>query len=324
MSESIFKPLGLQYSSYSKAPASGGVIPGGDPLAAGWVRDYGVDSAGGSAYMSTADLVTAGRAILQSALLPPAQTRRWLKPRMQTGYSGAAVGAPWEITFLELPNNRSADFYIKDGDMDAYHSTLVLSPQHDLGFVVLSAGTTSTATLIRTVLKMALGEIFVPAVESQAQDEAGIRFNGTYVDEGTNSSVTIAAGHGGHPGLTVQSLISHGVPMIGPGSSPDSPLATQLAIGNHTRLYPTTLKTVSRRSSGCGSYEARLGFRAGFQTQFISGTLQDPCILNWANLDGMTYGREAFDDWVFDLSEEDGKASAVNVRLLRLKLKRSI
>jgi hypothetical protein len=271
--------------------------------------------------MSTRDVITAGQSILQSTLLTPAQTRRWFKPMIQTGYLGAAVGAPWEITYLESSNNRLVQYYTKDGDLNAYHTSLVLSPEHGVGFSVLAAGTaTSNVTYIRSMLKVAFGEILMPAVEEQAKIEAGFKFNGTYIHQETNSSVTIAAGYNGHAGLTVLSLISNGVPIIGPGSSPSGFWSSEQHIGNTTRLYPTTLKSTARASNG-DIYDSRLGFRAAFQPELLNDTVQDPCILNWANLNGVMYGQRGFDDWVFDISK-DGKATSVDIRFFRLKLQR--
>lgn len=317
MSEYIFDPLGMTRSSFKTQPATGGVIPV-DNITSGWNRDLGIGNAGGGLYMSTTDLVTAGQAMLQSQLLTPAQTRRWFRPRMQTGYIGSAVGAPWEITFLKQPHKRLIPYYIKDGDIDAYHSVLVLSPEQEVGFVVLTAGSAdSNAAIIRSFIKIALGEIFAPAIEEQARIEAGLRFNGTYLDAPTNSSVTIAAGHDGSTGLSVTSLVSRGVQIIGPGMNHENPMVSQLGVTNITKLYPTTLKTVLRKSSGCGDYVSRLGFRAAFQPHLVGGTLQDPCLLNWANLDGITYGREGLDDWVFEISE-DGIVTGVVSRALQL------
>jgi hypothetical protein len=324
MTELIFKPLNMSQSTYKQVPVTGGVVPDSDPLASGWTRDLGVDSAGGSLYMSTRDLVKAGQAILKSTLLQPAQTRRWLQPRVMTGHQGAAVGAPWEITYLKTRNNRLTQYFTKDGDLDAYHSTIVLSPDHEVGFTVLTAGSpTANPDLIRTALKLILADVFMPAVEMQAKAEAQADFNGVYEDKITNSSISIAAGHGGHTGLTVLALVSRGVPLIGPGTSPEGPMTSRFGVGNTTRLYPTTLKTLQRRSSGAGSYQARLGFRAAFVPNVLSaGTIQDPCIFNWANLDGINYGRQALDDWVFTMSE-DGQAVAVTNRLLRLNFTRT-
>ncbi|KAJ4193819.1 hypothetical protein NW759_016559 [Fusarium solani] len=323
MTESVFKKLGMAHSSYKDAPPIGGVIPG-DPQTAGWARDLGVDNPGGSLYMSTGDLVRAGQSILRSTLIKPAETRRWLQPKMLTGYPGAAVGAPWEITYLQSANNRLISYFSKDGDIDAYHSSIVLSPEHEVGFTILVAGTAdSNASLTRTFLKVGLVDIFMPAIEDRAKVEASLTFDGTYVDNLTNSTVVISAGFNDHPGLTVRSLVSRGVPLVGPGTYTGGIMASQFGVGNSTRLYPTTLKTVRNKVTAHGSYISRMGFRASFVPLVLPGTVQDPCILDWANLDGITYGRKALDDWVFEMSEE-GLATGLNIRMLDLNLRKVV
>ncbi|KAK5992088.1 Beta-lactamase-like sdnR-like protein [Cladobotryum mycophilum] len=315
MTNSIFKPLGLTHSSYSKAPVTGGVIPGNDTRASGWDFNLGEANAAGSVFMSTGDLVKAGQAILQSALLKPDTTRRWLKPKIQTGYLGASVGMPWEISSLVLPNKHLVEYYAKDGDLLYYHSSLVLSPDHDVGFIVLTAG--PQGIQLRTEIKNALGEIFMPAVEQQAQVEASTTFDGTYVDDATNSSVTLASGFQGSAGITIKSFVSYGVAIVGPGSPADN----LLGLTNTTRLFPTTLKTVSPRSKGSGTFVSRLSFRGAFVPQMQPGVLQDPCMFTWVQVDTPTYGQKAMTDWVFNLSE-NGAVTSVDLRMFKLNLQK--
>lgn len=317
----IFTRLGMTRSSYKDVPASGGVIPG-DDAADIWNWDLGVDNPSGSIYMSTGDMVKAGQAMLQSTILEPGLTRRWLKPVIQTGYTGAAVGAPWEIEYLESPNNRMVQYYTKQGDVNTYHTAMVLSPEHQVGWIVLVAGTLdSPASAIRTQLMDAFRSIFMPAVEDQAKSEASASFSGTYVDTETNSSAIITVGENGHPGLGVQTLVSHGIPFIGPGVAPDHPAPALLGIGNHTRLHPSNLKTIRKTADGSGTYESRLGFRAVFQLMTETGTLQDPCLFMWATIAGYREGQQAIDDWVFEKGEDE-VADVLNIRMLRLKLKK--
>ncbi|KAH8889003.1 beta-lactamase/transpeptidase-like protein [Thozetella sp. PMI_491] len=314
----IFKPLGMENSSFQATPISGGVIPGNNASEVGWDTDLGQNSPSGSVYSSAADMIKAGQAILQSTLLSPSQTRRWFKPLVQTGYLSTAVGAPWEIRYLEFPNNRMVQLLTKEGDLGTYHAALILSPEHGLGWVVLTAGTpTANASSIRTALTNAFGDIFLPAAQNQTGVEAGPRFAGEYVDTTTNSSVTILAGDNGRPGLGVPSLISRGVELIGPAS----PLIQVYGAGQQGRLYPSQLRTVSRRSDGQGSYESRLGFRATFFNETQPGAVQDPCIMAWTALGAPVYGQRSLDDWVFEM-QEDGIATALEVRMLRIKLAR--
>jgi hypothetical protein len=316
MQEKIFNPLGMEHSSFSTAPATGGVILG-DPVKAGWLYNLGEDNASGSVYMSTADFATAGMAMLNSAILSPSQTRRWFKPQMQTGFNGNAVGAPWEITNLESPNNRLTQYYTKQGDLNGYHAALVLSPEHEVGWVVLTAGTLdSNAPVIRTTLMNSFAEILMPAVEAQAQVEAGINFNGTFTDPATNSSITVAAGDNGHAGLSILQLTNHGVEIFGTNVSP---IVSSFGIKPTTQMFPTTLKTISKTADGTGTYESRLGFRMVYFQQDEAGVLGDPCLNTWTVFGAPTYGQRSLDDIVFNMAE-DGTALSVELRMLRLTM----
>lgn len=55
-----------------------------------------LSSAGGQ-YISTRDLQTWGRAILQSSLLPKVLTRRWIKPVSVTSQWASDVGVSVEV-----------------------------------------------------------------------------------------------------------------------------------------------------------------------------------------------------------------------------------
>ncbi|KAH8807394.1 beta-lactamase/transpeptidase-like protein [Xylogone sp. PMI_703] len=318
VTESIFNTLGMDHSSFEATPSSGGVIPGGIASKVGWDLDLGQTSPSGSVYSSTADMVKAGQAILQSTLLSPALTRRWLKPLIQTGYTSTAVGAPWEIRYLLSRNQRMFQLYTKQGDLGSYHAALVLSPEHDLGWVVLTAGTAdSDAPSVRESLMNVFGDTFLPAAERQARDDAVLNFSGTYVDDATNSSAIILVGDDGRPGLGISSLVSHGVELIGL----ESPLIQVYGAGQSGRLYLSQLRTVSKKADGTGNYASRLGFRATFFNETQPGKVQDPCLDAWTALGAPLYGSVALDDWVFEMGE-DGKAEALLVRIARLRLVR--
>ncbi|KKP00490.1 hypothetical protein THAR02_07403 [Trichoderma harzianum] len=318
VTKSIFDSLNMTNSSFDETPSSGGVIPGNNASEVGWDLNLGQTAPSGSMYSSVNDMVKASRAILESTLISPAQTRRWLKPLIQTGYISTAVGGPWEIRNLEFSDDRIVQCYTKQGDLGSYHAALVLSPEHSLGWVVLAGGTiNSNASDTRTQLFNAFGDIFLPAAEDQANQEAVVNFNGTYVDEATNSSAVIVVEDKGRPGLGIISLISHGVEIIGP----ESPLIGLYGAGQSGRLYPSQLKTVSRHTNGSGTYESRLGFRATFFNETKPGELEDPCLFAWTGLGAPLYGQRSLDDWVFEIGE-DNKATRLDVRMLRLGLER--
>jgi hypothetical protein len=88
---------------------------------------------------TTNDLAILGRSILTSTLIKPAITRRWPKLRTFVSNLLTAVGAPWEIRrFQTPPNNRIVDLYMKFGDLPGYSSLLVLNPDWDVCFSILS------------------------------------------------------------------------------------------------------------------------------------------------------------------------------------------
>lgn len=319
ITNNIFGALGMTHSSYTETPSSGGVVPGGDSSAVGWGDDLGPSSPAGAIYSSTSDMVKAGQAILQSTLMTRARTRRWLKPLTQTGYLSTAVGAPWEIRYLELLSERLAQLYTKQGDVGTYHAALVLSPEHDIGWVVLSAGTpdSKNVAVIREALMNSFGNVFLPMAESQAETEARVNFAGTFADEATNSSVTIEAGPSTGPGLLVTSLVSRGAQVVGP----ESVLIPAFSAGEFARLYPSNLRATSMSKDGARTYDSRLGFRSTYFNATKPGEIQDPCLTAWTALGAPLYGQVALDDWVFGM-KEDGQAESVDVRLLRLKMDR--
>lgn len=319
ITDNIFGALGMNSSSFSKTPCSGGVIPGGDPEAVSWDYTFGPTSPSGSIYSSLSDMVKAGQAMLQSSLLSHAQTRRWFRPLMQTSRLGAAVGAPWEIRYLTLPDaERMTQLFSKQGDTGGYHAVLALSPEHELGWVVLTAGTLdSDAPAIREKLMNTFTNVFVPSAEAQAGEEAMKNFAGTYVHKPTNSSVIIEVDTTGQAGLVVKTLMSRGVMAIGP----DSPFISIYGAGQSARLYPSDLRTITRKHDDSGNYDSRLGFRATFFNSTEEGMLQDPCLMSWTAPGAPLYGQVALDDWVFELGE-DGRAEVVDARIFRLRMER--
>ena len=97
LAKHLIEPLGLSSTSYQMPNASGSsIIPVSTNES--WYEANTRDSTpAGGLYSSTADLRIIGKSILNSTLLTPAQTRKWLKPLSFTADPHVAVGAPWEI-----------------------------------------------------------------------------------------------------------------------------------------------------------------------------------------------------------------------------------
>ncbi|KAJ5177240.1 uncharacterized protein N7482_003117 [Penicillium canariense] len=236
----LFEPLGLGSTSTK--------VPTGSDLNAidrsivdknsSWGLDLEVVASSGGLYANGADLRTAGLSILNSELLSPATTSEWMKPRSGTGSLVELVGAPWEISRLEIPvtpgsnRTRISDLYTKAGGNQDYTAIFALAPDHGIGFSILIAG--STATPARWPLRDGVGETFIPAAEHAAWENARRNLAGTFVDQsssGTNLTLTVDKGR---PGLGLKSFWIKGV---------------NGRHNAHWRLYPTGLNSISRSLS---------------------------------------------------------------------------
>ncbi|KAJ7806909.1 putative beta-lactamase, partial [Mycena leptocephala] len=302
---SLFTPLNMSSSSFTVPnDTSRGVIPV-SPDASLWNLDLGDGTPYGGMFSTLSDIAKLGRAILNSTLLSPAQTRRWLKPHSHTASLTYSVGAPWEIQRLILPlENRVVDVYTKNGDLGSYFAFFALIPEYGVGFAALGASADGGAPLDVTVVSSLIGDNFVPVLEDAARAEAEARFAGTFAAAGLNSSITLNT-EAGRPGLGVSRWISNGTDML--VTLETSPFTV--------RLYPTTLFSDSR-------YAFRAVYEETFDNTGPAPAFQDRCV-TWGGVDTPTYGTVAFDDFVFELGE-DGVAVSVEPRFLRVGLQRTV
>ncbi|KAE8347154.1 hypothetical protein BDV24DRAFT_174695 [Aspergillus arachidicola] len=297
----LIKPLGLSRSSYDKPEDNTAIIPG-PTMSSFYGVDAGGETAAGGLYSSTKDMSTIGRAILNSTLLRPSLTRRWMKPHAHTSSLEISVGAPWEI--VTLANPRLIDLYTKQGDLGMYSSMLALSPEHDVGFAILAAGesTTQAVTLITDLTINTL----IPALEDAAREEAKTQFAGEY--SSANESIKITTDD--QPGLKVTEWTNESVDIM---QLLVAKLGLQNASDLSVRLYPSGLKA-----------PGRVGFRAVFQK--ISegdsgiGPVTRACT-TWSSVDSIIYGNVGADEFVFGV-DGNGKAVSVSPRALRIEIPR--
>ena len=105
------------------------------------------------------DLAKLGRSILTSAILPPATTRRWLKPFASTSNLRNAVGRPWEIYhYSATPTDPVTDVYTKSGTVGRYSSYFGLVPSYDVGFAILAVDSGEEAPDLNAYADIALGK----------------------------------------------------------------------------------------------------------------------------------------------------------------------
>jgi hypothetical protein len=269
----------------------------------------------GSIYANGEDLRTAGLSILNSEILSAATTSEWMKPRSGTGSLVELVGAPWEISRLEIPvtpgsnRTRISDLYTKAGGNGDYTCIFALSPDQGIGYSILVAG--STASSARWPLRGMVGETFIQAAEHAAAENAKRNLAGTFVDAaspGTNLTLTVDKGR---PGLGLKVFWLKGVNGV------DSA---------HVRLYPTGLNSFSRSLSSL--YKSKGTMRVAHRMVVPETPLESRATVEggkgglfdnsfaWMNLDFAGPS----DEFVFNLV--DGRLLSVEIPLAGLVLKR--
>lgn len=327
--ESIFEPLGMTSSNSTyptgEAELARSVIAG-DPVNFGIGIEAGVIIPSGGLYSTINDLAKFGLAILNSTLLSPNQTRKWMKPITHTASLTYSVGAPWEIIrFVHPSTGKVTDLYTKLGSSGFYGGIVVLIPDYGVGFSLLNACTnTIRETAINTVLDYITNAI-LPVLEAQAAAEAGLNFVGTYVSEDSNfnSSVTIALNESTVPGdsseLTIISWISNGTDV----------LASDLFGGTKPRLLLSIPNQSPDEAAGKVAFQASLSpqtnsyFAAGGSELGVIGpfTGQFGTNSDWLLVDSAHYAGRGVNLFVFDVDEKGG-ATAVSPAAVRVKLRR--
>ncbi|KIW72009.1 hypothetical protein PV04_00233 [Phialophora macrospora] len=307
-SQSIFNPLGMS-STHSNVPDpsqySQYVIPGNVSTAAltpESVLDVSIPS--GGIFSTTNDLAKLGTAILNSTLLESDQTRKWMKPVSHTAMFEYSVGKPWEIYRYTHPRSGLVtDLYTKLGDSGYYSGYLVLIPDFDAGFSIITASSLTQRTALTSLLADIVAELVLPGLTAQAEAEASETFVGTYVsqDDSLNSTLTLAIGPTSEPGLVITRFTSNGTDVLQSQALGTGPI----------RL----LHSISDRPNG------RIAFRAS-PAKTPSGGLFARGLnenIDWLSGDSPTYGGIGVRLFVFNIAS-NGNATAVSPEAWRVKL----
>ncbi|TAQ86534.1 hypothetical protein B7494_g5150 [Chlorociboria aeruginascens] len=206
------------------------------------------------------------------------------------------------------PNDRVLDLYTKTGDLPGCSTILALIPDWDLRFTIFSAGDEPHS--IVAALTNLIGELFLPAVEIAAREEAVRDFARSHIssDEALNSSITNSTDDS-KPGLGVTSWISNGTDIL---SLP----ANVTFAGPNVQLYPTSLKKVN------ADRETMLGFRAVYEELSLP-TYEGlyPTWWSWAIVDSTYWGSLTSDEWLFAV-DASGLAVSATPRITRVELVR--
>jgi hypothetical protein len=275
-------------------------------------------------FSSAGDLSRLGVAILNSTLLKPVLTRRWLKPVTFSSDHVAAVGMPWGLRRLSLSDSnphRTVTAFTKAGGVGDYSSVLSVLPEFNIGITVMVAGQ-DTAGIVWSVADY-LGEVLFPNFDAAMRDDANARYGGTYQFQGPGnltSSLSIAT-DADKPGLGATSWLSNHTDMIPVAEALQSGLsvASDPAAGNATkqpsvRLYYTGLE------SGGGNGTTLQSFKAVFEelgSPSNSGKGFSTDCGTWIDYTGVTYAGMPLDEFIFEVN---AAGEAVSVRNLALNV----
>ena len=252
----------------------------------------------GGYYSSVSDMSTLGASILSSTLLPPLTTRKWMKPITHTASLYTSIGAPWEILRRAIPisnastTTRVFDVYTKQGGgaIGSYTTLLALSPAHNIGVSIITAGGTGAAAAFQWFKKSGVDH-WLAAAEQASRDAALRDFGGEYTLPATgkngNASVVQIGMVPDEPGLLMSKLVSNGTDILGMVKGLLGLAADKRDAGMW--LYPMPL--VGRAFSG-----VELAFRGYFG---LVGMKAGVDCSSWAEVDRLRYGNYPGDLAVF-------------------------
>ncbi|KAI4167473.1 MAG: hypothetical protein LQ343_007186 [Gyalolechia ehrenbergii] len=312
--DSVFTPLNMTSSSSLPPPDNttwkNHVIPG-DVVNGGLTPEQApeITIPSGGVFSTTNDLAKWGIAMLNSTLLPPDQTRKWMRLVSHTGHLQYAVGRPWEIYRYTHPTTGIVtDIYTKSGDSGAYGGYMVLLPDFDAGFSVLGTSSLVERSAVTPILADIITETMLPALLAQAEVEVEQNFVGTYTStiEGLNTTLTLSLNktEGAKPGLVISKFISNGTDVLN---------TTAFGRTNPLRLLP------SIPDAGNGQIAFRTSAARESTGGLFSGLLT--VAADWLVVDSGTYGGLATGLFVFDI-DENGKAMAVRPAAWRVTLEK--
>ncbi|KAJ0422031.1 beta-lactamase/transpeptidase-like protein [Aspergillus carlsbadensis] len=314
--DAIFDPLEMS-SSYSTIPPdseSARFVVAGNPTT-GWAIDNGLSTPSGGIFSTLNDLNKFGIGVLNSTLISPLQTRRWMKPLSHGASLHYSSGAPWEIyRYTDPKSGIVTDIYTKLGDSGAYGSISAFLPDIDAGFSVITASSAATRSNLTLALIQEIVDTVLPALNVQAASELE-KYAGTYTstDPNLNTSITFASAKTpAAPGLVITSFISNG--------SDVSPLLPSLLGGvdrKQYRLRPAII-TPEKIAFRAVTPPTLVPSRPGDNSKLFTG-LYD--VNDWLTVDSLTYANRAFGEFVFGLGG-DGSVQGVEPVAWRVSLEK--
>lgn len=209
----ILQPLGMAGSGFTAPPDDVAAVPAGVEFY--WPFYMGVQNPTGGLYSSSSDMSTWLRYILTTYNAQTLAAGNWFAPASFSGSLDTFYGMPWEIfrartnEVLEdekVKSTRPLTFVTKSGSLPGYSSLMIMVQEYAIGITILVASGNGNA--LGDIREVVVKEM-VHFAEEAAMAELRARYVGTYEDERSNSSITLAQSDA--YGLTVTRWISNGV-----------------------------------------------------------------------------------------------------------------
>ncbi|KXH34634.1 hypothetical protein CNYM01_03888 [Colletotrichum nymphaeae SA-01] len=251
---------------------------------------------------SSSDLARAGHAMLNSRLIPPATTRRWLQPVADTSNLRNGVGRPWEIYHAgQYANSSILDVFTKTGLIGHYASYFGLAPDFNAGFAILAHDTEATRgpdlNVYADIVSLAIVQL-----QKLAATEATARYVGTF--EGPGGVAAFNTSRDG-PGLLVSTLTAGEIDLRAQIAKAAGIKLEDLDF----RLYPSNIGSKTQHQ-----------FVAVFQDKSAPVDMGTPTCITWQDVDSLGSSVDVRVVFTIDAS---GKATNVTLNGGSLSLGRS-
>ena len=311
----ILQPLGMTGSSFTMPPDEVAAVPAETEIY--WSFYMGVQNPTGGLYSSSSDLSTWLRYVLTTYNAQTPAAGNWFTPASFSESIETFYGMPWEI-FRAKTNEvvagprstRPLTFITKGGGLPGYSSIVIMVREYGIGITILVAGNGKALGDIREVVVKEM----VSFAEEAAMAELRAKYAGTYEDERSNSSLTLAQSD--KYGLTVTRWIMNGVDtLLGFGKIYERSGGPWVM-----HVLPTLL--FNDKSKQEGEIWRMLPRKVASEQEKTGGSVWDNfCASDW---DFLNYAGKPFSEIVFAGGEHDGSSKSVHLSGFRSTLYRKL
>lgn len=183
----ILRERGMNGASFTTPPDRVAAIPPGFEYY--WNFQIGVQNPTGGLYASSSDLSKFLRYTM-STFNAQTHALNWFNPTSFTSSVETYYGMPWEIfrtnKFL-AGTSRPVTLVTKSGGLPGYTSNIIMLPEYGIGITILVAGRSQALSILRT----AVVNVMIEYGETVALTELQDLYAGFYMDQSTNSSISL-------------------------------------------------------------------------------------------------------------------------------------